>query len=61
MYDLMHSKEDASELLQLERLFMKDDLINSMRRYLSPHEVDLLLLQFGMMDEHTLPKGLLAH
>ena len=36
---------------------MKDDLINSMRHYLSPHEVDLLLLQFGLMDEHTLPKG----
>jgi len=57
LYDLVHSKEDASELLQLERLFMKDDLIKSMRRYLPPHEVDLLLLRFGLMDEHTLPKG----
>ena len=57
LYDLVSSKEDASELFRVERLFLKDDLIKSLRRYLSPHEVDLLLLRFGLMDEKTLPNG----
>ena len=35
----------------------REALIETLRRYLSPHEVDLLLLRYGLMDERTLPHG----
>lgn len=57
MYALLHSKTDDSEYDQLQRTFLRDDLIKSIKRYLSPSEVDLLLLRYGLMDERTLPYG----
>lgn len=58
MYDLVASKVDETEYEKTQRLLMKEHLISTLRRYLSPHEVDLLLLRYGLMDERALPKGM---
>jgi len=56
LYDLVAcQKEDVSEIDIREEQLTKDDLINSMRRYLSPHEVTLILLKFGLVDDRFLP------
>ena len=57
MYNILAAKYDNVEYKQLKSDFMKDDLISTLNRYLSSHEVDLLLLRFGLMDERTLPHG----
>ena len=57
MYNLIHNKFDDVEMATIERQLMKQDLIRSLRKHLSPHEVDLLLLRYGLIDEKTLPHG----
>jgi RNA polymerase primary sigma factor len=56
-YNLFAAKYDDVELKELQNNFMKEDLVETLRRYLSPPEVDLILLRFGLMDERTLPYG----
>jgi RNA polymerase primary sigma factor len=56
-YNFLSTKYDDVEYKQLQSRFMKEDLISTLRRYLAPHEVDLLLLRYGLMDERTLPYG----
>ncbi|KAL3795024.1 hypothetical protein HJC23_006345 [Cyclotella cryptica] len=58
MYDIVASKVDETEYEKTQRLLMKEHLINTLRRYLTPHEVELLLLRYGLMDERALPKGM---
>ncbi|KAL7491378.1 hypothetical protein ACHAWT_001903 [Skeletonema menzelii] len=58
MYDIIEYKVDETEHEKTQRLLMKEHLIGTLRRYLSPHEVDLLLLRYGLMDERALPKGM---
>ncbi|KAL7520470.1 hypothetical protein ACHAWX_005196 [Stephanocyclus meneghinianus] len=58
MYDIVASKIDETEYEKTQRLLMKEHLINTLRRYLTPHEVELLLLRYGLMDERALPKGM---
>ena len=58
MYDIVQYKVDETEYEKTQRLLMKEHLISTLRRYLSPHEVDLLLLRYGLMDERALPKGM---
>lgn len=58
MYDIIATKVDETEYEKTQRLLMKEHLIGTLRRYLSPHEVDLLLLRYGLMDERALPKGM---
>ena len=58
MYNIVEGKVDETEYERTQRLLMKDHLIGTLRRYLSPHEVDLLLLRYGLMDERALPKGM---
>lgn len=57
MYNILAAQYDNVEFKQLKSDFMKDDLISTLYRYLSSHEVDLLLLRYGLMDERTLPHG----
>uniref|UniRef100_A0A7S2UP05 RNA polymerase sigma-70 domain-containing protein n=1 Tax=Attheya septentrionalis TaxID=420275 RepID=A0A7S2UP05_9STRA len=57
MHDIVQAKTDSSENQKVQRMFIKDDLIETMRRYLTPDEVDLLLLRYGLMDERTAPHG----
>ena len=59
MYDIVEGKVvDETDYERTQRLLMKEHLIESLRRYLLPHEVDLLLLRYGLMDERALPKGM---
>jgi RNA polymerase primary sigma factor len=57
LYDKISYKCDEYEYTPLEDRFMKDDLVKTLRRYLTPREVDILLLRYGLMDEKTLPHG----
>jgi len=57
MYDLIDAKSEDEEYKKLDQLFLREDLINTLHRYLSPHEVDLILLRYGLMDERALPHG----
>lgn len=50
MYDLVNNLEDEPEYQRLEQLFLREDLIESLRRYLNPLEVELLLLRYGLKD-----------
>ena len=53
MYDLVSNNvEDNSEYKKLEQLFLREDLIESLRRYLNPLEVELLLLRYGLKDDN---------
>lgn len=54
---MFSAKYDDVEYRELQSHFMKQDLVATLRQYLSPHEVDLLLLRYGLMDEKTLPYG----
>jgi len=56
-HNLISAKYDDVEYRDLQSHFMKEDLVGTLKRYLSPHEVDLLLLRYGLMDEKTLPYG----
>lgn len=56
-YNLFAAKYDDVEYRELQSHFTKEDLVSTLRRYLAPHEVDLLLLRYGLMDERTLPYG----
>ncbi|KAL3765382.1 hypothetical protein ACHAWU_002300 [Discostella pseudostelligera] len=59
MYDIVEGKVvDETEYERTQRLLMKEHLIDSLRRYLLPQEVDLLLLRYGLMDERALPRGM---
>lgn len=58
MYDIVEGQVDETEYERTQRLLMKEHLIGTLRRYLSPHEVDLLLLRYGLMDDKALPKGM---
>lgn len=51
MYDLVENAIEDTEYKRLEQLFLREDLIESLRRYLNPLEVDLLLLRYGLMDD----------
>lgn len=57
MYNILAAQYDNVEQKQVQTSFLKDDLVSTLRRYLSPHEVDLLLLRYGLMDERTMPYG----
>merc|ERR1712032_1245124 len=56
MYDII-GKVDETEYERTQQILMKDHLISTLRKYLSAHEVDLLLLRYGLIDNRALPKG----
>ena len=58
MYDIVEGQVDETEYEKAQRMLMKEHLIKTLRQYLSPHEVDLLLLRYGLMDDRALPKGM---
>lgn len=58
MYDVVKAQVDETEYERTQRLLTKEHLIGTLRRHLLPHEVDLLLLRYGLMDERALPKGM---
>lgn len=54
MYELLPD-EESMELVNQK--FMKEDLIKSLQRHLTPLEVAILCLRYGLIDERTLPHG----
>lgn len=58
MYDIVSEKMDETEYDKSQRLLMKEHLITALKKYLSPHEVDLLMLRYGLMDDRALPRGM---
>eukprot|EP00559_Dactyliosolen_fragilissimus_P006133 CAMPEP_0184870156 /NCGR_PEP_ID=MMETSP0580-20130426/36678_1 /TAXON_ID=1118495 /ORGANISM="Dactyliosolen fragilissimus" /LENGTH=640 /DNA_ID=CAMNT_0027372111 /DNA_START=139 /DNA_END=2061 /DNA_ORIENTATION=+ len=56
-HDLVEGKAEDSDYYKLKRLFLKEDLVDTLKRYLNSNEVDLLLLRYGLMDERTMPHG----
>jgi RNA polymerase primary sigma factor len=57
MLEIVNSRFEDEQYGKTQQQLMKDALVDSLRNVLSPHEVDLLLLRFGLMDERTLPHG----
>jgi len=57
MYDIIASKTDDGEHRTLERVFLREDLIETLNRHLTQTEVQLLMLRFGMVDQEQLPPG----
>jgi len=55
MYDIIESTVDG-EHNKLKRIFIREDLIETLHRHLDPETVDLLLLRYGLKDE-ALPYG----
>lgn len=55
MYDLVQSTEDGEHNKQ-KRIFIREDLIETLNRHLDPESVDLLLLRYGLKDD-ALPYG----
>jgi DNA-directed RNA polymerase sigma subunit (sigma70/sigma32) len=51
MYELVQSKTDDGTN-KLKRIFVREDLIETLNRHLDPDAVDLLLLRYGLMDEN---------
>jgi DNA-directed RNA polymerase sigma subunit (sigma70/sigma32) len=60
MYDIVEGMVDEMEYERTQQLLMKEHLIRTLHRYLLPHEVDLLLLRYGLMDKWALPRGMLG-
>jgi RNA polymerase primary sigma factor len=56
MYDIVESTQDG-EHNKLNRIFIREDLIETLNRHLDPESVDLLLLRYGLKDD-SLPEGL---
>jgi RNA polymerase primary sigma factor len=56
MYDIVESTQDG-EHNKLNRIFIREDLIETLNRHLDPESVDLLLLRYGLKDD-ALPEGL---
>jgi DNA-directed RNA polymerase sigma subunit (sigma70/sigma32) len=57
MYELISSITDDGEYEKLQRDYLREDLIDTLNRHLTPSEVELLLLRYGLMDETKLPPG----
>ena len=57
LYEIVNGRFEDEQHRKMQQRLMKDSLISSIRSVLSPHEVDLLLLRYGLMDERTLPHG----
>jgi RNA polymerase primary sigma factor len=57
MYDIIGSKTDDGEHRTLQRVFLREDLIETLNRHLTETEVQLLMLRFGMMEQEQLPPG----
>ena len=50
LIELIDSKSDSGEYEGLERVFLVEDLIETLHRHLSPEEVELLLLRYGLAE-----------
>jgi RNA polymerase sigma factor (sigma-70 family) len=51
MYELVASKTDDGDYNKLNHVFLREDLIDTLRRHLSEEETQLLLLRYGLVDD----------
>jgi RNA polymerase primary sigma factor len=56
MYELVEAKTDESDGSTLEQRFLREDLIETMRRHLTEDEVNLLRLRYGLCE--SMPRSL---
>jgi RNA polymerase sigma factor (sigma-70 family) len=57
LYDLVQQRPDDDESQCVKEESLRDNLLDTLRNYLTPHEVELLALRFGLMDESIVPLG----
>jgi len=50
LVEIVESKCIDSDYHQLQRVMLREDLIETLNRYLTPEEVDLLLLRYGLKE-----------
>jgi RNA polymerase primary sigma factor len=48
--DLVQSKTDDGEHTKVNKMLLREDLVETLHRHLSPEEVELLLLRYGLKD-----------
>ena len=53
MYELVSSRVDNSDYNSLQRVFLREDLVETLYRHLSEEEATLLMLRYGLMDSAT--------
>merc|ERR1712238_476834 len=58
LHDIVEGRADETERERARRSLAREELLGTLRRHLPPHEVDLLLLRYGLMDKRALPKGM---
>ena len=51
LIEIVKSQMDDGEYSRQQQSFLRDDLIETLRRHLSPDEVELLMLRFGLRDD----------
>lgn len=51
LVELIGSTTDDGDYDRQRRVFFREDLINTLRRHLTPEEVNLLLLRYGLHDD----------
>lgn len=50
LVEIVGSKFEDSDRLQLQRMLLREDLIEALKRHLTTEEVDLLLLRYGLKE-----------
>jgi RNA polymerase primary sigma factor len=53
MYEVVASRPDDGDYNSLQRLFLREDLIETLYRHLTEEEANLLLLRYGLVDESS--------
>jgi len=51
LIEIVESRTDDGEHTNQKRVLLREDLIETLKRHLQPHEVELLLLRFGLKED----------
>jgi DNA-directed RNA polymerase sigma subunit (sigma70/sigma32) len=57
LIDILDSKTDDGEYAKLSRVFLRQDLTDSLYRHLDRESAHMVLLRFGLVDPDILPQG----
>jgi RNA polymerase primary sigma factor len=57
LHEIVTSRTDDGEYAKIRRLFVREDLIETLERHLDEEEVDLILLRYGLKRDENLPAG----
>lgn len=53
LIEIVESRTEDGEYIKQNRIFLREDLIETLSRHLKPHEVELLLLRYGLHENST--------